>query len=343
MEHVVERQKPGSWALEQQRTPPDTAHLWQDLNLALPLWEGAGRFVEDVSGLNLHSGTWGTGVTWTRGELGPGLDFDGSSSANFQIADPPANYLDSCSAFSLDMWFEVDSVTGIHGLVGKYRATAGMRSWRLYTNGTELTMQVSADGTAYEEKSTSGAGLATGTLYHLVMTWNAGTWVVRLNGAAVTANAFTTVTSIYAGTDYVLVGKRYDGYYLDGRIYSIRFWQRALAAEDLAILYELPFRMFEQDFDFPSLALLHIGTTPAGEWELAGEVENDVEEFYLSGLENAVSYDVYCTTVDISGNESTGCSDESATPVGGTGGVYAPLRRGISVAPCVPPVIRRYR
>jgi hypothetical protein len=63
----------------------------------------------------------------------------------------------------------------------------------------------------------------------------------------------------------------------------------------------------------------------------------------MGGLENTVSYDVYATTVDLTGNESTGCAFETATPVGGTGGVYAPLHRGITVAPNVPPIVRRYR
>lgn len=342
--HILERQKPGPWALEQSRTPPDTEHLWRDLHLALPLWESAGRSVEDVSGLNLHSTAWGANTAWIKGELGPGLDFDGTTSSYVQIADPPANYLDGCTAFSVELWFETDDVSSYHGLFGKYRASTGMRSWRVYTYNANIEMQVSADGVAYENKRSTSDFLTTGTLFHVVVTYNAGVFAVYANGVSQSVQGnYTTATSCYAGTDYVLIGKRYDSVFFNGRIYSARFWQRALSAEEVAVLYELPFRIYEEDADFPSLAMLHVGSTPAGSWILAGEVDAGVEELYISGLENGVSYDVYAKTKDLSGNESTGCTAVSETPTGSTGGVWAPMPRGITVAPAVPAIARRYK
>lgn len=342
--HVLDRQKPGAWALEQCRTPPDTAHLWQDLTLALPLWEGAGKGVEDVSGLNLHSYVWGSTPAWVVGELGSGIDFDGTSSGYFRIADPPANYLDGCGALTVEFWMIPHDITGLHGIIAKYRATDGMRSWRIFTNGSEMAMTASTDGVAYVERLTSGAGISIGTLYHVVVQFDAGTLRVYLNGVAQSVTGTYGFSTIFGGTDYLMVGRRYDAYYFNGHIYSVRIWQRVITAQEVSILYDAPFRMYEPDFDLPTLALEHgAGGSPAGPWILAGEVNAGVKELYLSGLTNGISYDVYAQTVDLSGNVSTGCAAESQTPVASAGGVNSQLRRGVVVGPVVPPIVRRYK
>jgi hypothetical protein len=267
MEFVHDKAKSEAWALTQNLTPPDTQDLWRDLRLALPMWDGSGRFVEDVSGLGLHSGTWGSTATWTRGELGPGLDFDATGTGYFQIPDPPADYLDGCGALTVEFWFIPHDVTALHGIVSKYRASVGMRGWRIYTSGTELYQTISQDGTAYLERGTSGAGITIGTLYHAVVEFDAGAFRVYLNGVLQsTTGNYTGYTSIYPGTDYLLMGKRYDGNYFNGTVFGLRIWQRALAAEEVAILYEAPFRMYEPAFDFLSWAVIHAGSTPAGEW-----------------------------------------------------------------------------
>lgn len=325
--HSYRRGKPSPWPVSPLQVPPDARHLWEGLTLAWPCWDAGQRQLEDVSGNRLH-GVFGSSqiaaADWIVGEHGAGLIFRGNSEDKVTVADPASNILDGTSRLSVEVIFRPTGVTGIQGLVGKYMPTTGNRSWRLYLDADEIEFQVSSDGANNEPQHTTAANLAAGGLYHVVVTYAAGTFAVYVNGVsqAVDGN-FTTVTSIYGGARELLLGQRTASgggaaEVFGGQIFGVRIWHaRALSAADVQQLYADPWRMYEPDWVLPSLALEHPAAegAAAGPWILAGEVDPGVQFIEIPGLSNGVSYDVQIKTVDETGNVSAGSTIESATPV----------------------------
>lgn len=341
MRHHWDPAKPPPWPVNPLRVPEDRRGLWQGLVLGYPFWDTGQRRVEDVSGRGLH-GAWGASLTeadWKVLEQGPALDFTSNVGKYLQVDDPPGDPLDGFSAFSAEVWFVADDFSVQRGLIGKYRPDNGYRAWRFYYNGV-LTLQVSSDGTAFESQAAT-AGLSTGTLYQALFTYNAGAFTLYVNGAsvAVTGN-FSSQTSIFAGAAPFLVGQRrttldFAADVFDGRILSVRVWDRALRADEALELWEDPWGMYRPDWALPLPVAEHSGGAAAGPWELVDEVDAGVEELLIPGLQNGISYDVVAKTVDLSENVSDGCTPESGTPAAST--PVAVAARGVLSGGLVPP------
>jgi hypothetical protein len=325
--HVYQRGKPAPWPVRPSHVPPDTRHLWQGIALAWPFWDVRQRQLEDVSGNRLH-GVFGTGLLaasdWVVGEHGPGLTFvHGYQFDRVSVADPPSNLLDGTAQLSIEIIFRPTGVTStIQGLVGKYRAATGARAWRLYMREDEIELQISNDGTAYESQITTAANLVADTLYHVIVTYSAGVFVVWVDGVSKAVDADFATTTIFGGTEELVIAQRTTAggapeYVFLGDIYGVRVWTgRALTAADVRQLYAGPWRMYEPDWTLPSRALEHpvAEGVEAGAWYLAGEVDAGVRELVISGLSNGVVYDVQAFTVDTTGNVSAGGDIISGTP-----------------------------
>jgi hypothetical protein len=243
--------KPAPAGIDLSRLAPEAAELWRDCRLAYPLWSAGSRTAEDLSPSRLH-GAFGSALLstdWVGTPYGLGLQFSGSSGDVVTVADPSSNLLDGCGDLSVEVLFRPSSVTGLHGLVGKYQPAVGQRSWRLYQNGTELELQVSSDGTAYEIQTTTAAALTVDSWHQAVVTFRAGVFRVYVQGKAVAVDADFTLTTIYGGAQELKIGQRTaaaggaSDLFL-GQIASVRVWQRALAADEALRLHEDPWGMY---------------------------------------------------------------------------------------------------
>lgn len=312
--------KPAPWNACAGLVDGQDAELWRDLVLFWPLW-AAENGASDISGTGMH-GTRGTALgldAWVATEKGMALNFtDSSANEKMLIAvNDAVGILDDTATLSCLVTMRADTVPGVGdrmGFIGKYSPTTAKRSWRIeLIEGGEIQVYVSADGTAYETQSTTGAGFSTATWYQMLWTFDAGTTALYLDGTAQTLG--TVTTSYLYGADWSFdIGNRPDTLGLDGQIADVRVWRRALSAADARHLADRPWGMLEAMDDFPSYSVEHSGGAAAGPWMLWGAVPAGTQATEITGLENAISYDVRCDTVDTSENTTTGTTIESGTP-----------------------------
>jgi len=342
--------KPSPWSLEMCRLSPEAQELWRLCVLAFPLWDMGQRYAHDQSPYGNH-GTFGAGLLttdWVGSPYGAALSFGGGLTDVITVADPVTSWLDNGSAISAEVVFCPTSVALKHGLLNKYWTSAGQRSWRWYMNLTELELQVSVDGTAYEVQTTSGAGLTVGTWYHAIFTFRSGVFKTYLQGKSIPVDADFATTSVFGGPQPLLVGQRLSdgGGAVDlflGQIASVRVWQRELSAWEAQALYEAPWAMYDPGIlgmlPGPGYALEHSGGSGPGPWWDAGTVQKGVQALLIEGLDNGVKHDVQAFTRDTSNNVSAGSVLDDATPVGmavAWGGV-----RRVTTSTPRPPAIRR--
>lgn len=319
--------KPPRWAFDKTVLDPEVQDLWRNCVLALPLWDHSAATAEDVSGNNLH-GTLGVDVLpasdWVSTEYGLTVRFaDGDADDRITIADPALNLLDGFSTFSAAIFFKPNAITGgvLHGLLSKYDLVAGSRSWRLFINGDEISLQISTDGSNNEVKLTTTANLVAGTWYKLIVTFASGMYHCWLNGVDVSPGNFT-FTSVFGGDQPLLVAQRSDTQGLDGWITDVRIWNgRELTAAEVKRITENWFEMYNAPvFRLRDSRDYESSGTPAGPWFQVGEVDKGVQTFTITELDGdllvaGISYDVRLKSKDIIGNISAGSSHVAGTPL----------------------------
>ena len=134
--------------------------------------------------------------------------------------------------------------------MGKYRPSTGLRSWLLFFEPPNLRFQVSSDGAAFEPVDSSSFTWAAGTLYHIVLVYDAGATSLQVNGADVAMGDFSAQLSIFGGTQGLHVGQRITaaGAYenaFGGDLVSLRIWRgRALTASERRYLWDDPQAMY---------------------------------------------------------------------------------------------------
>ena len=202
--------------------------------------EMTGETVFDLSGNN-NNGTLENGVAWGSG----GLDFDGvddyvdTTSLNIAVGE----------TITLEFWGKPHHLrTG--GDIGLMVGSA-------YGFGVDATF----DSTFIMK---AGVGNYYGTTdavlddirYHFIAVVSSTSTTVYLNGR----NHITHAVGHSGGT--VLIGKRDTNVqYFNGSIDSVRIYNRALSAEEIAWLYREPYAMFEPAFN---PALLYSAAPPVG-------------------------------------------------------------------------------
>lgn len=97
--------------------------------LYLPMWEGVGTFLEDLSRYKNHGTVFG--ATWTDGAMGKALSFDGGNDY-VEVAD--ANSLDLTEITAM-LWIRPASITVTwQGLLHKYTGTSNNNTLYLELN-----------------------------------------------------------------------------------------------------------------------------------------------------------------------------------------------------------------
>jgi len=343
--------KPARGHVEPLRAPVDARGLWDSLSLAIPFWDaGSPRFLEDVSGNGLHA-TLGAGFVagdWGATPWGPSLHFGGISNEIGTVADPGSDLLDGASTLSFEAWVRFGDVDRRCHVLGKYRPASGKRSWLLSRESTnKLRFTVSDDGEAFEYVETT-ATYAADTWYHIVGTFDAGTYAIHVDGSAVATTGSVSATSIFAGSEVLSIGYRISSGGAPENIFvgdflSARVWKRVLTSTEVRELALRPWRQYAQDWPFPVAAVEHSGAAAAGPWIYWGEVDEGVESEVVTGLANGVGYDFQIFTLDDSGNVSSGSSALSATPAAAPETPPEIYKAPLQAAPQVPAGMRPYR
>uniref|UniRef100_UPI0025F628B9 LamG-like jellyroll fold domain-containing protein n=1 Tax=uncultured Candidatus Kuenenia sp. TaxID=1048336 RepID=UPI0025F628B9 len=202
--------------------------------------EGSGTTATDSSGNN-RSGTI-TGATWTTGEIGGALNFDG----NGYVTIPGMNY----DEISVSAWFNKNR-SGTNVVFGgwKYNAdvqlqegfdmffSSGMPDRLKFTLVTKNTGSTRTSKTATKDFTESN-----GSWYHVVGTYNMTTGEQKLyvDGQLVDTQTHPTGNVIVPLTnrDYMAIGTRYaDWGFFRGSIDDVHIYNRALSDQEIQNLY----------------------------------------------------------------------------------------------------------
>jgi hypothetical protein len=162
--------------------------------------------------------------------------FDLAGSGGGALTVPYAAWMPlNSAAFSIEMWINPDSLSGIRGLAGR---DGSPRGWEWYINGSKLTLDVPF----VSPSSGSAVGsttLSTGVSRHIVLTYD-GTNAKQYLDAVQDAACVTTMLDPSAQlTIGACAGGSIGGlnFLFDGRVDNVAYYGTALSAGDVAAHY----------------------------------------------------------------------------------------------------------
>ncbi|HPP16893.1 MAG TPA: prepilin-type N-terminal cleavage/methylation domain-containing protein [Candidatus Paceibacterota bacterium] len=194
--------------------------------------EGGGTIAADSSGNN-SNGTLMSGPTWTNGQVGGALSFDGSD----DYVDINHNSTLMPLSITVEGWIKFNPTeTGSWMLIDK-GAGGNAGVYYLYSDnlsGCRWTIY-GPTGTRYD--AAYSMNFIPNNWYHLVGTFNASSSAMNLyiNGEL---KSTTNNAVLGSNTSNVFLGRYVAGYYLDGLIDEVRIYNRALSAEEIKRHYE---------------------------------------------------------------------------------------------------------
>jgi len=204
-------------------------------------YSGSGNKWYDLSG-NLNNVTW---VNQPAYDTNGYFTFNGTSSYG-SIPDSPSLGVTGFD-ITMEVWVRFNSFAGDNEIqfpIMKAPYTGGLG----YDNGNYgmwiqagFILNATNDGSGGKLKGVSAEGLnATSTWYQMVFVQSANGYRVVRNGSIVNAvYGDGTPAELKPTTSNLLVGKRFDGYYLKGDLAVVNIWDRALS--DVEILQNYNF------------------------------------------------------------------------------------------------------
>ena len=200
-----------------------------------PLNDGSGSKAGDASG-NGNTGTV-TGATWTAGNRGNSLDFNGTDQ---HVIVNASSVLNPTTSLTVSAWIKPDAVDNEWSPVvesgGNLNSGTGY-FFGYYTATNSFVFEV-GDG-SYDSVSVT---LPVGRWYHVVGTYSAsGNLYLYVNGAQVGTHSHTVASISYDSNPFTIGKLAYccaTGHHFDGQIDDVRIYNRALSATDVSALYQ---------------------------------------------------------------------------------------------------------
>ena len=206
----------------------------------LALDEGSGTSAADSSG-NGHTGTLGSGATWSAGQVGAhAVSFNGTAGGNVDI---PAPVVDTTQSFTVSAWVKLNNTNGYQTAVSiDGTNVSGFYLQLRGDTGDFAFTRLSSDSTsaATSAIATDGTAPSTGTWYHLVGVddESAGKLHLYVDGAAQTDAAYTGGGWKAAG--HTLIGRGLFGGnpvdFVNGSVDDVQFYQGALTADQVSAI-----------------------------------------------------------------------------------------------------------
>jgi hypothetical protein len=196
--------------------------------------EGSGTSAVDSS-INGSTGTLTGGPTWTTGQVGGAVDFDGTDDY-INLGSPAA--LDIRGSITMSAWVKTDVLNTTQAIfsVGT-RACCGTENY-LHINwnagGGTYRFIFASFGVA---SVSSSSNLSSGVWYHVVGTWDGATRKIFINGVLDGSTAQTSQPTDYLNAVIIGGGEAGNGPYFNGSIDETRIYNRALSDNEVAQLY----------------------------------------------------------------------------------------------------------
>jgi len=175
------------------------------------------------------SGTLTNGPTWS-GITHPGgrgsVKYDGTNDY-VTIGDVPD--LDGLTDLTFALWLNLDDVSGLHGIAGKYDTSGPI----MFSDGTSLAWQVGFSG----DRVTATSALTANKWYHVIGTSLNSTMMVFLNGKQV--GGTDTAATITNQASNLRIGLNNEGSVgrMKGHIDDVRIYNRGISATEAWNLY----------------------------------------------------------------------------------------------------------
>ncbi|MHC4148287.1 MAG: LamG domain-containing protein, partial [Planctomycetota bacterium] len=196
--------------------------------------EGAGTTAYDSAGDN-DGAIYG--ATWTGGQIGGALSFDGVDDY-VDVGDRPSLDFGAADSFTISAWIRCIGA-GQQSIVGKrdHDGNAWQEGYRfeIYLNKLYFVIEDTSD-VGVEIFGNSAVG---GDWHHVVAcrdTVEDKLYVYVDGGSDATPVVDTTIASL-SGNEPFTIGRSHGGIHFDGTIDDVRVYNRALSAEEIEELY----------------------------------------------------------------------------------------------------------
>lgn len=204
--------------------------------------DGSGTSATDAS-TNGNTGTLTNGPTWTTGQIGGAVNFDGTD--DYIDLGTTKTYIDDGKPFTAAIWLNADVFSGVSRPAYTFK-TNGLKGWVSFLDSGASYEDFSfGRDTSSSKRISFPGGFTTGVWRHVVIVYNGNgfnttsNYTAYVDGASVVVNSSSTLVSIenenYIGS-YRSGGSR--GYW-DGKLDDLRFYNRQLSADEVSQLYRL--------------------------------------------------------------------------------------------------------
>ena len=253
-----------------------TGRLDSGLTGYWPLDENTSTSAADAS-TNGTAGTLTNGPTWTTGQIGSAVTFDGTNDY-ISVGTGTVGIPAGSKGLTLSSFVKVTTFQSYTVMIGKSH-TSTYGGWQLNTNadtGNRFGGGVNVSGawTAI----TSANTYSTGVWYHVAMTYDGVAMRLYVNGAL--DNTVAAAGSIQYATNEaaeVNIGRNpasdVPSRYLTGSLDEVRVYNRTLSADEIAQLYRLT-------------APTGVDTGLKGYWSFNGQDVSDTTAYDRSGAGN---------------------------------------------------------
>lgn len=197
------------------------------------------------SSTNGNTGTLTNSPTWTTGQVGNAVDFDGTDDY-ITLADSDILDVTDSTNFTLSGWFNRDTFTTDDTITAKSNGQAASDTgYNVYIDdSTDKLTFVANDGTDQYKLESVSTFTATGW-HHYALVWDeSGATQTKLyiDGVAENVTATGTFTSVNSMANSVAfrVGSESDaGNPFDGKLDEVRLYRRAFSGDEVTNLYRL--------------------------------------------------------------------------------------------------------
>lgn len=195
------------------------------------------RSIMDLSGSE-NNGLFGNGTTANM----PVIDFYNGKTLRFDASNdsvyfPINSSLNITNNISVECFININSFVSVGGIV-TFGTTAG-EQYALFTGASPTAVYL---GTNWPNTWYQGATntLTTNTWYHIVATFISGAWKMYVNGSLDTSGTFAISTFPTVSNAFLTLGVNHPGgaEYFDGKIGSVKIYNRVLSAAEVSQNYE---------------------------------------------------------------------------------------------------------
>jgi hypothetical protein len=188
---------------------------------------------------NLHGNP-----VWTNGRVGSGsIDLDGTGDF---VQIPDANKLDITVNLTVAFWLRVDNFGSVWQFIVIKGIAYDNEVWKFEQDGGVAGLQtgkilfVVEGGAPYTTNGTTDVN--DGQWHHVAGVYDGATGIQTLYVDGVQDNSSSGAPHAIPTNDLdIFISMNKDGYYIDGGVDDLRIYNRALSADEIAALYNIPY------------------------------------------------------------------------------------------------------